>query len=206
MLLNFICSVVCQIYKGIILKERKNRKASESQPMFPEALVSFAERRIVKMKDILLENTDDKIELSDVQKFEKEINMVFPDDFKSFFLRTNGGYPSEMLFTRSFDEINPNTSEVYEQGTDVEQFLSLNEMKFEYGDIVDEGYIPAEYVPFARTSFGNLLLVRLDSTEYYGNICFANHDLFDTKNNQFAISKICSSFTEFINSLYVPEK
>lgn len=158
------------------------------------------------MKDIILKNSNDKIELSDIQKFEKEINMVFPDDFKSFLLRTNGGYPTEQLFTPSFNEIEPNTFEIFEQGTDVEQFLSLNEIQFEYGDIVDEEYIPAEYVPFARTSFGNLLLIRLDNTECYGNIYFSNHDLFDTQNNRFAISKIGGSFTEFINSLYVPEE
>ena len=45
-------------------------------------------------------------------------------------------------------------------------------MEFEYGDIVDEDYISEEYVPFARTSFGNLLLIRLDESEFNGNIYF----------------------------------
>ncbi len=54
-------------------------------------------------------------------------------------------------------------------------------MEFEYGDIVDEDYISEEYVPFARTSFGNLLLIRLDESEFNGNIYFSNHDLFNSK-------------------------
>ena len=66
----------------------------------------------------------------------------------------------------------------------------------------NEDYISEEYVPFARTSFGNLLLIRLDESEFNGNIYFSNHDLFNSKKNKFTISKVCNSFNEFIDSLY----
>ena len=101
-------------------------------------------------------------------------------------------YPREELFTHPFIEINPNTNIEFVQETDVEKFFSLNEMEFEYGDIVDEDYISEEYVPFARTSFGNLLLIRLDESEFNGNIYFSNHDLFNSKKNKFTISKAVS--------------
>lgn len=158
------------------------------------------------MDNIILTESDANVSMEEICAFEGEIGILLPDDFKSFLVQNNGGYPSEELYTPSFNEFNPNTGQNFEQGTDVEQFLSLNEIKFEYGDIVDEGYIPSTYIPFARTSFGNLLLIRLDSTEYNGNICFANHDLFDEKNNRFTISKISDSFSLFLNSLYVPEE
>lgn len=45
----------------------------------------------------------------------------------------------------------------------------------------------------------------LTPTEKYGEIYFANHDLYDVKNNRFTISKITDSFSKLINSLYVPD-
>jgi len=141
------------------------------------------------MKEIYLDESEEKLTVDEIQSFEKKIGKIFPNDFKKFLLKSNGGYPREELFTHPFIEINPNTNIEFVQETDVEKFFSLNEMEFEYGDIVDEDYISEEYVPFARTSFGNLLLIRLD-------------ELFNSKKNKFTISKVCNSFNEFIDSLY----
>ena len=140
------------------------------------------------MKEIYLDESEEKLTVDEIQSFEKKIGKIFPNDFKKFLLKSNGGYPREELFTHPFIEINPNTNIEFVQETDVEKFFSLNEMEFEYGDIVDEDYISEEYVPFARTSFGNLY--------------FSNHDLFNSKKNKFTISKVCNSFNEFIDSLY----
>ena len=154
------------------------------------------------MKEIYLDESEEKLTVDEIQSFEKKIGKIFPNDFKKFLLKSNGGYPREELFTHPFIKINPNTNIEFVQETDVEKFFSLNEMEFEYGDIVDEDYISEEYVPFARTSFGNLLLIRLDESEFNGNIYFSNHDLFNSKKNKFTISKVCNSFNEFIDSLY----
>ena len=154
------------------------------------------------MKEIYLDESEEKLTVDEIQSFEKKIGKIFPNDFKKFLLKSNGGYPREELFTHPFIEINPNTNIEFVQETDVEKFFSLNEMEFEYGDIVDEDYISEEYVPFARTSFGNLLLIRLDESEFNGNIYFSNHDLFNSKKNKFTISKVCNSFNEFIDSVY----
>ena len=153
------------------------------------------------MKEIYLDESEEKLTVDEIQSFEKKIGKIFPNDFKKFLLKSNGGYPREELFTHPFIEINPNTNIEFVQETDVEKFFSLNEMEFEYGDIVDEDYISEEYVPFARTSFGNLLLIRLDESEFNGNIYFSNHDLFNSKKNKFTISKVCNSFNEFIDCL-----
>ena len=133
------------------------------------------------MKEIYLDESEEKLTVDEIQSFEKKIGKIFPNDFKKFLLKSNGGYPREELFTHPFIEINPNTNIEFVQETDVEKFFSLNEMEFEYGDIVDEDYISEEYVPFARTSFGNLLLIRLDESEFNGNIYFSNHDYLTRK-------------------------
>ncbi len=49
------------------------------------------------------------------------------------------------------------------------------------------------------------LLIYVDSVQEYGNIYFANHDLFDCVNHCFTISKVANSFSEFVASLYVPD-
>ena len=153
------------------------------------------------MKEIYLNESDEKITTNEIEAFETEIGMVFPLDFKNFYLKSNGGYPEKELYTGPFLEKNPNTGDVFEQDTDVDKFFSLNEIKFEYGDILDEEYIPNAYVPFARTSFGNLLLIRIDECDLYGHIFFSNHDLFDSNINQFTITMVCNSFDEFIDRL-----
>ncbi len=157
------------------------------------------------MSTIVLRNVGDKVDILDIERFEKQFARKLPTEYKDFLIKNNGGYPTELLFTPDFFEVNPMTLEKHRQGTDVERFLSLNEISFEYEDILDENYIPPYYVPFARTSFGNLLLLCVDVEKDYGSVHFSNHDLFDTNNNRFAISKIADSFAEFMELLYIPD-
>lgn len=152
-----------------------------------------------------LEEVGEKITALDISEFEDNFNVKLPEDYKSFLLKNNGGYPSEIMFTPDFVEVDPVTKKENRQGTDVEEFLSLSDVSFEYGDILDEDYIPNEYIPFARTSFGSLLLIYVGSEKQYGGVYFANHDLYDSENDCFTISNISISFTEFINSLYVDD-
>lgn len=141
----------------------------------------------------------------DISKFEGNFNVKLPEDYKSFLIENNGGYPAELLFTPDFVEIDPTVKAENRQGTDVEKFLSLSEVSFEYEDILNEDYIPNEYVPIACTSFGNLLLIYVSSEKQYGGVYFANHDLYDSNNDCFTISKVANSFSAFINSLYVDD-
>lgn len=150
---------------------------------------------------LAVKNNEIKINEKDIQEFEKECNVKFPQDFVSFLLETNGGNPIGEIYTQPFDEVEPKTNERHTQETDVETFFSFNEIKFEYGDVLDEGYIPSEYVPLARSSFGNLFLIRLDNSDDYGSVYFSNHDLFDEEKNRITISKVADSFSAFIESL-----
>lgn len=158
------------------------------------------------MNTIELRNVGSEVNISEIEKFEVDFNISFPVEYKDFLLKNNGGCPKELMFTSDFIEINPSTSEIINQATDVERFFSLSEIVFEYEDIIDENFIPSKYVPIARTSFGNLILVCISNDNEYGGIYFSNHDLFDSKNDCFTISKINDSFVDFIHSLYVDGK
>lgn len=156
-----------------------------------------------KKQFIALQTREEQvIEEKAIQEFEKRINYTIPDDFKSFLHEVNGGDPKGVLFTHDFIEIDPINGEPHNQGTDIDQFYSLEEIEFDYYDYLEDDYIPSTFIPFAISSFGNLLLLYLGDTEDYGGVYFANHDLFDSKTNQYVISKVSSSFSEFIQELY----
>ncbi len=143
------------------------------------------------------------VEEEKIHEFEGKIHKKFPGDSRTFLQKRNGGHPKEMLVTPSFEEINPDNNEHYMQGTDIDQFLSLKEIEFTYNDFLDDGYIPNNFVPFAVSSFGNYLLLNLEMSDDYGAVFFSDHDLFDSKKEQYTISKVSSSFSEFINQLFV---
>ena len=158
------------------------------------------------MDSIIFSECQEGVKDEELVAFQEKTNLRFPPAFEKFLKETNGGYPQGTLFTNEFVEIDPETGEEHVQGTDVDQFYSLEEIEFDYFDYSEDGYIPADYIPFAISSFGNLLLLYLGDTEGYGSVCFANHDLFDTKKGTFTISKVSTSFSAFISELHSPEE
>ena len=154
------------------------------------------------MDSIVFSEHQEGVKDEDLMAFQAKIGLRFPPKFKEFLKETNGGYPQDTLFTNEFVEINPETGEEHTQETDIDQFYSLAEIEFEYTEYREDGYIPAEFIPFAISSFGNLLLLYLGDTEEYGSVFFANHDLFDTKTGTYSISKVSPSFLMFISELH----
>lgn len=154
------------------------------------------------MDSIIFSERQEGVKDEELMGFQEKTNLRFPPEFKDFLKETNGGYPQETLFTNDFIEIDPETGEEHIQGTDIDQFYSLEEIEFDYTDYSEDGYIPADYIPFAISSFGNLLLLYLGDTEEYGSVCFANHDLFDAKKGTYTISKVSPSFSAFIRELH----
>lgn len=52
------------------------------------------------MKEIYLDESEEKLTVDEIQSFEKKIGKIFPNDFKKFLLKSNGGYPREELLDR----------------------------------------------------------------------------------------------------------
>ena len=157
------------------------------------------------MEKIAFSETNEKVTLEAIEEVEAKIGKELPKDFKDFILENNGGYPSDTLFTATFNMYNASTNETIEQGTDVAQFLSLKEIEFDYQDILDEGYISDNLIPFAYTSFDSLLLINVCKDDNYGAVYFASYDqCFDSETGKVIPSKVSDSFTQFIESLYIP--
>ena len=52
------------------------------------------------MKEIYLDESEEKLTVDEIQSFEKKIGKIFPNDFKKFLLKSNGGYPRYVLLTK----------------------------------------------------------------------------------------------------------
>ena len=92
------------------------------------------------------------------------------------------------------------TQSKYLQSTNVDKFYSLAEIEEEFFDNKEDPVFPLDYIPIAYDSCGNIILLKARKGEAYGNIFFANHELYDEK-GFYVITQIACSFNEFIQKL-----
>ena len=92
------------------------------------------------------------------------------------------------------------TQSKYLQSTNVDKFYSLAEIEEEIFDNKEDPVFPLDYIPIAYDSCGNIILLNAKKGEAYGNIFFANHELYD-ENGFYVITQIACSFNEFIQKL-----
>lgn len=142
----------------------------------------------------------EKLSNKDIKKMEGALHLDFPQDYKDFLLKKNGGMPeNEVEF--DFIESDPSTKEELEQGSDIHYFYDDNEVIESYGNLVDEGLIPAEYLPIACDSFDNQILIYLGKDDNYGSIFFADSESEDPEGSSWGLSKVADSFTAFLDML-----
>ena len=147
-----------------------------------------------------LTDSDKKINMEDLLNLENDLGLELPTEYKEFLLKNNGGYVSEFLCTPNFIEVDILTQSKYLQSINVDKFYSLAEIEEEIFDNKEDTVFPQEYIPIAYDSCGNIILLNAKKGEAYGNIFFANHELYD-ENGFYAITKIACSFNEFIRNL-----
>lgn len=134
----------------------------------------------------------------DIYKIEKKMNLEFPVEYKKFLLRNNGGMPEDEVEFR-FAEYNPMTQEKREQGSDIHYFYSIEEITNIYQNLVCEELIHKNYIPIACDSFGNEIL--LGSNKDSIGVFFANHEMLNSNDSFWYISKIADTFDDFMNML-----
>jgi hypothetical protein len=121
-------------------------------------------------------------------------------------LNNNGGEPVEDCIFDFYDNvIEKNNASL------IRSFFRIYESKPEkrvYDDLEEicetmrrEEIISNKTLPIADDLGGNVICISLHE-EDYGTVYFANHEFEDTETGYLFMSKISSSFTEFINQLY----
>lgn len=139
--------------------------------------------------------TSQAVSKADIAQIEKDLGIVFPNDFVLHYLQYNGGYPKADTFKW------PNG-----ESTTVNTFYSL---KYEgFGKIEDtyknlvltEKYLPLGLVVFAIDDGGNFFCVSVREKDY-GKVYYFNNDHFDATKPEAALTLLEDGFADFIAHL-----
>ncbi|MCM3539100.1 MULTISPECIES: SMI1/KNR4 family protein [Priestia] len=134
----------------------------------------------------------DKLPLKDLETFEKEHDLKFPDSYREFLLNYNGGYVNPDVFYISSEEGKSVVNVFYGIGN---MYNNL-EKKFDFfEDILDIGFIP-----IASDPGGNQICLGI-SEEFYGEIYFCNHEQ-ETDKSMENMSFLAIDIDEFLDNLY----
>lgn len=150
-----------------------------------------------------------KIKESLIINFEKKFDVKLPDDYKRFMLENNGGESDDDFIFEFYDDvIKKNNRSV------IRCFFRIYENKEEkvYDDLGQicenmwgNGIIDRKMLPIADDPGGNVICMSINN-EDFGTIYFLNHEIEDCDTGFLFSNKICSSFSDFTNMLYIEEE
>ena len=152
----------------------------------------------------------EKIEDTIMEKFERKFNIKLPNDYKSFLVNNNGGeIEGDWIFDfydNVIDKYNSsivrNFFRIYKSKDDKDKYDNLEKI---CKVMWKEKTLSKSILPFADDPGGNIICISLDSRDY-GTIYFVNHEYEDSETGYLCMSKITSSFTEFLNCMYLDEE
>ncbi|TXK74409.1 SMI1/KNR4 family protein [Mesonia sp. K4-1] len=121
-------------------------------------------------------NSEIPILIEDIEKFEKDNDIIFPENLKNLYLKYNGG------------EIEISDSNFYD-------FASLKYGEFRLEELlndlqIEENVIPENFIPFATTGVGHIITIKI-SDSIYNEIYLFRYDELNPK-------KISNSLEEFL--------
>ncbi len=140
-----------------------------------------------------------KLNIDSFCDVEKILGGTLPKEYKEFMLKHNGGRPI-VQFVLSFIEHDPEIEKDFQNELDIYSFNKLEDIPVFYDNLFSSELIPEHYCPIADDSCGNEILLCVNEDENYGEIFFADHELFEA-DESWVITKIANNFNEFIEAL-----
>ena len=156
---------------------------------------------------MLLINSAEQIKAEDIAEFENEVGIKFPEDYKRFMLKSNGGTPKEEWLYDFFDEVTEadNTSVIREFfSLFSDDTVKMGNLKKIYKTMTYEEMIPDDMLPIADDPGGNVIAISLNKDDY-GYMYFINHEYDDLDTGYLVKSKIAESMSDFLDVLYLSE-
>lgn len=144
---------------------------------------------------VLIENYLEKVSLEEVKVFEDKVGLVFPDDYKKFLIKHNGGTPS-------LDNFNFYGKE---EGSTIKRFFGVTSNSKNSVDwILDvyEGRLPKDFLPVADDLGGNLIL--LDCSFEQKGVFFWDHEEEAEEGEEPTMDNMCylsKNFDSFLSAL-----
>ncbi len=148
--------------------------------------------------NIKLDNIGKKISIQDLLNLENLIGFKLPEQFRSFYLRNNGGEPEADHFP-AYNEFDPIC---------VSSFLSVkysygseNNIEETYNKGVEKNYLPSDLLPFAIDWGGNYICINNLGEIYFYTTDTWMEELTNQENENRNKRLICDSFNVFVSSL-----
>ena len=144
----------------------------------------------------MIEEHDVKIDKETIKVIESFIESKFPQDYKEFLLKYNGGFPKKNIFNLNITSMLGN-------------FYIVNSLK-NWTDFIEaykihKNRIPKEFITIGSDVGGNEILLGIKD-KYRGKIYFWDHEeeVEDDEEPDFRnMTFLSNSFTEFVDSLVV---
>ncbi len=151
---------------------------------------------------IKVTETEAPLAASDLDDFERRLNITFPEEYRNFMLLHNGGRPEKSRFSYR------NKPGMYADSC-VDWFLAIYDGEFDNMERYFNTYkinrirMPDELVPIAHDPGGNLICISVKG-ENKGTIYFWDHENESEDNEKASyrnVHFIAASHAEFIKSL-----
>jgi len=151
---------------------------------------------------LIFENAQPPVKLEDINKFEKEIGHQLPSDYKEFLLKQNGGKPSTRRYITKDGAVESSVIMLLPLADIDSANLRRNYLIFNKANL-----IPRNLLPIAEAIRMHQICISL----YGEDVGAVYHWLADDEDEEIIPSYdnmylIAGSFTEFINSLFDPNK
>lgn len=153
------------------------------------------------MQNLNMKDCKHLIKEEDILIIQNHLNCELPEDYRSFLLKYNGGYPKEDTFP-VIEELAP--GEVF---CGIDRFLEINSNTVNDFRIVNstlKNRIPKELICIARAVCGDKICLCVKGKNY-GKVYFWDHNWEAEEGEEPTYDNvylIANSFEDFINSLY----
>lgn len=143
----------------------------------------------------------EKIYLDDIKKIEKKYNIIFPNDYKKFLLKYNGGH----VRVSNFDGFIIQNIYEKDQRGNIPFFYSLDQINYQISDeeLEYQDILKMDFFPIASSDGYEAELLIGKGKDNFGKIYYYNRYMGSPKFNY--IHYLCESFTDFINAYILVE-
>lgn len=147
---------------------------------------------------MIFEDSERSLTLGDIEAAEKRLQLSFPEEYKEFLLKHNGGSPTPNRFLYKDYDGNDSSSLVNFFHAIYEGRIDNLELKYQF--LVSEGRLLKKMIPIANDPFGNLICVSAEGDDM-GKVYFWDHELEQEEAGYENMGLISDSLTEFLNTL-----
>ena len=153
------------------------------------------------MVEVILSSTGKDLTMEDITNLEKTLKLTFPDDYRSFLLKNNGGEPDRTLY--KFNENGRESEDIIHFFIGIVPDKDYSDLEYQANYFHSQDRIPKRLIPIACDPGGNLILMGVKGPQR-NKVYFWDHET-EYEEGQIAgyrnVYLIANTFTEFLEML-----